>query len=144
MTQAQTPPLVERLRALGLFDLQPQLAGLLREVADFLQRHNVSTPLRFEHRHDPSRGWVADIELAPADFQRVFHDWPMPVKAWHDQEGRLHLEAELRAGRLRCVVPINDVEARMTPHGVMIPLVAPAAATHTSPSSPRVSFEPRR
>ncbi|HMV65937.1 MAG TPA: hypothetical protein PKA64_03725 [Myxococcota bacterium] len=139
----QPPPLVERLRALGLFDLQPQLAGLLREVAEFLQRHQIQHPLRFEHRHDPSRGWVADLELSSADFQRVFHDWPMPIKAYHDQEGRLHLEAELRAGRLRCVVPIHEVEARMSPHGVVIPLV-PSAPAHAPPGAPRVSFEPRR
>lgn len=144
MTQPQTPPIVERLRALGLFDLQQHLAGLLREVADFLQRHHVATPLRFEHRHDPSRGWVAEIELTPADFQRVFQDWPMPVKAWHDQEGRLHLEAELRAGRLRCVIPVNEVEARMTPNGVIIPLVPPATAPHAQPGAPRVTFDPRR
>lgn len=119
MTNPQT--IAEKLRNIGLFDLQPTLPGLLEAVADYFKRHAVTQPEDFTWRHDPSRGWVARIRLSPADFLRVMAEHVMPVRLKPGADGAsIELETDLRAGVVCAVVPLDQLEGTMTPDGLLV------------------------
>lgn len=109
----------DRIRAVGLFDLHEDLSGLLRAVADFFETHGVRSPVSFGQRFDPSRGWLADIALTPADFLRILQGYPMPVRITPG-EGSLALETDLRAGVLRCTLPLHKLQAHVTDGGLLL------------------------
>jgi hypothetical protein len=115
----------ERMRAAGLFDLQPTLPGLLAEVARFLERHRIEAPVSFTWSRDPSRGWTADLQLDPSDLLRVFVDWPMPVQLSVDGEA-LVLRTEARAAHLSARLPLGATTGEITAQGLVLrPGVAP-------------------
>jgi|JI7StandDraft_1071085.scaffolds.fasta_scaffold861377_2 hypothetical protein len=113
----------DAIRAVGLFDLHDHLAGLLKAVAAFLEQHRISAPVSYAHRHSESRGWQADLELRPADFQRVLRDYPMPVtiEPHPGQPGALWLRTELRAGTLSASLPLPSA-GLMRAEGLVISL----------------------
>lgn len=94
------PTPLERLRAIGLFDLQPTLAGLLEATVVFLRTHRIDAPEHFEPQQDAQRGWKAHIELTWDDFCRVLRDYPLDVRWKATDEGVVEVQADLRAGLL--------------------------------------------
>lgn len=122
--------IAEKLRNMGLFDLQPTLPGLLEAIADYLKRHSVTQPQDVSWRHDAGRGWVARIRLSPADFLRVMAEHVMPVRLKPGADGAsVELETDLRAGVICTNLPLDQVEGTMTADGLLVR--QPAA--HTPP-----------
>lgn len=125
----------ERIRAIGMFDLQDTLPGLLSALADFFTRHRIAAPVGVSWRQDPSRGWQAEIELTTADYLRIVDGYPMPtaVRAAGDQ---LHLETELRAARLVAHLPLGALQAHVSGGALVLGLsTAQASASAAAPGA---------
>lgn len=117
-------PAHERIRAVGLFDLQPTLAGLLKAVAAFCEQHRVE-PTAFAQRHDAARGWQADIDVSTSDFFRIFADYPVPAQM--EPAGTdLLLHADLRAGRVHTRLPLTGLYAQVLSDGLVLRTGGPA------------------
>lgn len=122
-----TPSDAERMQRVGLFNTHETLAGLLREVAAFLDQHGIASPHRFEHHRHANRGWQVELALAPADFLRILTDYPMPIRFDLVQEEadaprRVRLETDVRAGRLSTVIPLHQLAGRITSEGLLLAL----------------------
>jgi hypothetical protein len=130
------------MRAVGLFDLQPTLAGLLAEVSSFLARNRIDDPVAITWARDPSRGWTADIELDVSDMTRVFVDWPVPVSlAAEPSEGGagvLVLRTEARCARISARLSLGAAHAVLTAGGVAL---KPGAPLPAAGGAPRVRTE---
>jgi hypothetical protein len=110
MTEHTNP--ADAMRDVGLFELHDSLASLLREVAVFLEKHRIAEVVDFSQRHEPSRGWQAELELHPADFLRVLSGYPMPIQITPQARGgALLLQTDLRAATVSATLPLNAVEA---------------------------------
>lgn len=114
-----------RIRAIGLFDLQPTLPGLLGAIAAFCETHAIRAPRDVRWTEDRSRGFLAQLELEPADFFRVAAGYPMPVRLTLTAAGQLQLETDLRAGVLRTTVAHDALEGHVTPEGLLFRMAAP-------------------
>jgi hypothetical protein len=118
--------IAEKLKSIGLFDLQPTLPGLLKAIAEYLERHRVSQPEDVSWRHDSSRGWQARIRLSPTDFLAVMAQHVMPVRLKPFGDGAsVELETDLRAGVISAVVALDQLEGTMTPQGLLLRPIAP-------------------
>jgi hypothetical protein len=132
----------ERIRAMGMFDLQDTLPGLLSALADFFTRHRVAAPVGVTWRQDPSRGWQAEIELTAADYLRIVEGYPMPtaVRTAGDQ---LHLETELRAARLVAHLPLAASQAHISGGALVVGLSGASASTPSPAPGARAVFGQR-
>jgi hypothetical protein len=124
----------ERIRAIGLFDLQDTLPGLLHALADFFTRHRVAAPVEVSWRRDPSRGWQAEIELTAADYLRVVEGYPMPTTARPSGE-QLRLETELRAARLIAHLPLAEAQAHVSGGALVLSLATSPSPTPSAPGA---------
>jgi hypothetical protein len=131
----------ERIRAIGLFDLQETLPGLLQALADFFTRHRVAAPVDVSWRRDPSRGWQAEIELSAADYLRVVEGYPMPTSVSATTE-HLRLETELRAARLIAHLPFSAAQGHIS-GGALVLALAPAPSPTASAPGARAVFGQR-
>lgn len=122
MTERTSPG--QRMREIGLFDLQTTLPGLLQEVILFLQKHGLDSPRSFEPR-ETTRGWRAFIELEWADFCRVLDQYPLDgdwVLTQDGEETLLQVSVELRAAVLTTTIPKRMLSARVRHGGLMLAL----------------------
>ena len=125
----------EHIRAIGMFDLQDTLPGLLSALADFFTRHRIPTPVGVTWRQDPSRGWQAEIELTAPDYLRVVEGYPMPT-AVSAASDHLRLETELRAARLVTHLPIGQAKGQVSGGALVLSLAsAPAPSAATAPGA---------
>lgn len=109
----------EKIRSYGLFDLHSSLPGLLKDLAAFLEQHELPSPMDLTTSFDDQRGWTATFRLQPRDFLRVFASYPVPPTIERDGD-QLHIEVALRAGRARCSFALDRAAASLTPEGLLL------------------------
>jgi len=108
----------DRMRAVGLFDLNDSFPALLAACAEFFERHNIAEPVAFRPHHHESRGWQAEIELDWSTFCRVLDGYPLGADL--SVEGQqLVARATLRAGVLIARTDATE-GATITQDGVVL------------------------
>lgn len=109
----------ERMREVGLFDLPQTLPELLKAVADFFERHDITEPETFQYTKVPNRGWAAQLHLTPRDYLRVTHGYPLAPVSTLSESGSLLLTTELRAGTVSTTVALDELTPSITADGIL-------------------------